>query len=140
MNVVSHKPNFLWPRNLTYTSTGGFWEGMRKRQFLAGKCLGCGEIFFPPRSHCPQCLGDKLKWEKLSDNGTLYSWTQVIAARAEFDTPFLLGLVDLPGGIGRITARIVEAEPHQLRIGMPVKILYADVDKDFTLYCITIET
>lgn len=75
----------------------------------------------------------------MSGKGTLYSWTEVNIASPEFDTPFLLGLVDLSQGIGRIAAKIVGAEAHQLRIGMPVKITYADVGKDFSLYCITLE-
>ncbi|MBL7209578.1 MAG: Zn-ribbon domain-containing OB-fold protein [Dehalococcoidia bacterium] len=139
VNMASHKPNFLWPTNTNYTSTKGFWEGLRKRQLLAKKCRRCGEVFFPPRSHCPQCLGNDLEWAQLSDRGTLYSWTEVNVASPEFDTPFLLGLVDLSQGIGRMTARIVGAEAHQLHIGMPVRIIYADVDKAFTIYCIGIE-
>jgi len=60
-------------------------------------------------------------------------------ARPEFDTPYLLGLVDLSDGLGRITAKIVGAEANQLKIGMPVKIIYSDVDEDFTVYRISIE-
>jgi len=60
-------------------------------------------------------------------------------ARPEFDTPYLLGLVDLSDGLGRLAGKIVGAEAKQLKIGMPVKIVYADVDEDFTIYCIALE-
>ena len=60
-------------------------------------------------------------------------------ARAEFDTPYLLGLVDLSNGISRIAAKIMDAEADQLELGMPVRIAFTEVDKDFSLYCITIE-
>ena len=60
-------------------------------------------------------------------------------ARSEFDTPYLLGLVDLSDGLGRITGKIIGAEAGQLRIGMPVKFSYTDIDEDFTIYCIAIE-
>ncbi|HEX75349.1 MAG TPA: Zn-ribbon domain-containing OB-fold protein [Dehalococcoidia bacterium] len=135
----TEKPNFLWPTNANYATTKEFWEGLRRRQFLARKCHRCDEMFFPPRSHCPHCLGNDLEWVELSGKGTLYSWTEVNIAAPEFDTPFLLGLVDLPQDIGRIAAKIVGAEAHQLRIGMPVKISYADVHKDLSLYCIIID-
>jgi len=135
----SKKPNFLWPTNVNHVTTKGFWEGLQKGQLLARKCRRCGETFFPPRSHCPHCLGNDLEWVGLSGKGTLYSWTEVSIAGAEFDTPFLLGLVDLSEGIGRVAAKIIGAEAHQLRIGMPVKITYAAVHKDFSLYCITID-
>lgn len=136
--MVTEKPNFLWPTNLNCTATREFWEGLKRRQFLVTKCHKCGEVFFPPRSHCPQCLGNDLEWVELSGEGTLYSWTEVNFAGPQFDTPFLLGLVDLPRGIGRIAARIVGAESYQLKIGMPVKITYIDVHKDLSLYCIII--
>ena len=136
---MDDKPNFLWPTNLNHDATRGFWEGLQRRQFLASKCRQCAEVFFPPRSHCPSCLGADLEWIELSGEGTLYSWTEVNIAGPEFDTPFLLGLVDLPQGIGRIAAKIVGAEAHQLTIDMPVKIIYADVHENLSLYCITID-
>lgn len=135
----SEKPNFLWPTNLNCAATKRFWEGLRRRQFWARRCRDCDETFFPPRSHCPHCLGNNLEWVELSDRGTLHSWTEVNIAGPRFDTPYLLGLVDLSEGIGRIAAKIVGAESHQLKIGMPVRIIYADVGEDFSLYCITVD-
>ena len=137
--MTREKPNCIRPPNLHYPSTREFWMGLKKRQFLTQKCLACNEVFFPPRSHCPQCLGNDLEWVELSDKGTLHSWTQVYMARSEFDTPYLLGLVDLSDGLGRITGKIIGAEAGQLRIGMPVKFSYTDIDEDFTIYCIAIE-
>jgi len=80
-----------------------------------------------------------LKWAELSEEGTLHSWTEVSFIEPEFDSPIVLGLIDLPQGIGRIVARVVGAEVHQLEIGMPVKITYADIREDLSLYCITID-
>jgi uncharacterized OB-fold protein len=60
-------------------------------------------------------------------------------ARPEFDTPYLLGLVDMSDGLGRIAGKIIGAEANQLKIGMPVKIIYADVDEEYTIYLIAIE-
>ena len=137
--MVDNKPNFLWPTNVNSVSVREFWEGLRRRQLLARKCHHCNEVFFPPRSHCPCCLGDDLGWVKLSGRGTLCSWTKVDIAGPEFDTPFLLGLVDLSEGVGRITSKIIEVEAYKVRIGMPVKIVYIDVHKELTMYCFTIE-
>ena len=137
--MQSDKSNFLWPTNMGHIQTKGFWEGLRSGNLLANSCLNCGEVFFPPRSHCPQCLGNELDWKQVENDGILHSWTEVHFGREEFDVPFLLGLVDLSRGIGRIAAKIVDAEIDQLKIGMPVKITYTDVDKDFTLYSITLD-
>ncbi|MFC2003673.1 Zn-ribbon domain-containing OB-fold protein [Chloroflexota bacterium] len=137
--MVSNKPNYLRPTSLDCISTKGFWEGLRRRQLLARKCPHCGEVFFPPRSHCPHCLGSDLQWVELSGKGTIHSWTEVHVAGPEFDTPYLLGLVDLSEGVGRIASKLVGVEAHQLRLGMPVRIVYRDTDEGFTLYQFTPE-
>ncbi len=41
----------------------------------------------------------------------------------DFDTPFLLGLIDLEEGMGRLAARISDVEPEDLVIGMPLRVL-----------------
>ncbi len=43
---------------------------------------------------------------------------------SEIETPFLLGLVDLEGDLGRLTARIEEAVAEDLSIGMPVRLRF----------------
>ncbi len=46
----------------------------------------------------------------------------------EIDTPFLLGLIDLEGGLGRMTARIEGLSAEELSIGMPVRLRLGDPD------------
>lgn len=119
---MAAKPNFLVPTNLESPGAAPFWEGLQGGKFLAPRCRNCGELFFPPRSHCPECLEDSFIWEELSGKGVLYSWTELFFAQPEFDTPFLLGLIDLAEGIGRITARISKVTSEELQIGMPLQI------------------
>lgn len=128
------KPNYLQPGNRYSPNGQVFWQGLAAGRFLAPRCDDCGELFFPPRPVCPECLGDRLKWEELSGRGTLYSWTEMYYARPEFDTPFLLGLIDLEEGIGRIAARIEGASAQDLFIGQKVEIESVKVSDDFHLY------
>ena len=137
--MASQKPNFLRPTNANAASARRFWQGLSEEKLLAQKCTPCGTRFFPPRPVCPSCLGNDLDWVELSGRGTLHSWTKVHLASPEFDTPFFLGLVDLEDGIGRITARIPDADPARLIIGMPVRIGYARLADDFTLYSIALD-
>lgn len=131
---MSEKPNFLWPGNLNSPTGKIFWEGISSGRFLAPRCRACGELFFPPRPFCPECLGDDLGWEELSGQGSLHSWTELYYARPEFETPFLLGLIDLEEGIGRIVARIEGASAGELRIGQTVEIGMAKTGEEFYLY------
>jgi uncharacterized protein len=119
---MTGKPNFLLPTNLESPGAVQFWQGLQTGKFLAPRCRCCGELFFPPRSHCPECLEDSFAWEELSGQGILYSWTELFFAQPEFDTPFLLGLIDLAEGIGRIAAGIPQGKAEELYIGMPVVI------------------
>lgn len=134
--MAADKPNYLRPTNADAHWARGFWQGLRDKKLLAGQCRGCQETFFPPRPRCPECLGDDLEWTELSGRGTLKSWTRIRVASQEFDTPFLLGLVELEGGMGRISAKIVADDDHPLAVGMPVRIGFLDLDPDFALYCI----
>jgi uncharacterized OB-fold protein len=79
-------------------------------------------------------LGDVFTWEALSGKGYLYSWTELFFAQPEFDLPFLLGLVDLAEGIGRIAARISGAKPEELSVGMPLQIKTSNPKDGIALY------
>jgi uncharacterized OB-fold protein len=118
------KPGYLTPTNLGAASAREFWRGLAAGRLLARRCLDCGTRYFPPRDRCPGCLGAHLEWIEVAGRGTLHSWTEVHMSSADFETPFLLGLIDLDGGIGRLTAPIDEARPDELRIGMPVHLGY----------------
>lgn len=133
------KPGYLRPTNLRSPSAREFWRGLSERKLLSRTCRDCGARFFPPRALCPECLGASLEWAEESGRGTLHSWTEVHLASPDFDTPFLLGLVDLEDGRGRLAAEIVGAEPSDLTIGMPVRIGFRRVADDLTLYSIELQ-
>ena len=136
---MANKTNILRPTNLYATWARPFWEGLSDNKLLAQSCASCSAAFFPPRPYCPRCLADGLDWIELSDRGTLHSWTEVRVAGPEFDTPFFLGLVDLCEGMGRLAAKIVDAEAAQLQIGMPVRISCVKTGADFEPYCLMLE-
>lgn len=131
---LQQRPNFLWPGNLNSPAGKIFWQELARGKMVALECQECGEVYFPPRPCCPVCLGSNLRGKELSRRGVLHSWTELYFARPEFDTPFLLGLVDLAEGVGRVVARIEEATPGEVYIGMPVVIEIAKVSDTFSLY------
>lgn len=126
--------HFLTPINFNLPTTKKFWEGLKNRKFLTTKCKICGEVFFPPRSHCPNCLSQELDWVELSGKGKLYSWTEIYVAASEFEPPYVVGIIDLEEGVGRIITKI-NAKPEELKIGMPMRIIYVDVTEGLTLCC-----
>lgn len=122
--------NFLYPNITVYAKK--YWEGLKKRKLKAQKCNECGEVFFPPRARCPECSSKELSWVELSGRGELYSWSEIHVPSLALEKPYILGIIDLKEGVGRIITRI-DAKSEELKIGMKMEIGYVDVEEDLTL-------
>jgi hypothetical protein len=122
--------SFLYPTITSYARN--YWEGLKKRNLKVQKCDKCGEVFFPPRARCPECLGKQIGWIELSGRGELYSWSEIHVPPLALEKPYVLGIIDLEERVGRIITRI-DAEPEELKIGMKMKINYVDVEENLTL-------
>lgn len=94
------------PRVTAFTET--FWEGLRDGELKTTKCHECAHLTFPPKPVCPECWSSNVEWVALAGTGTLYSYTEVLAAPAMFaaETPYALCLIDLDEGV-RCLSRIL---------------------------------
>jgi uncharacterized OB-fold protein len=90
-------------------------------RLVAGRCSSCGKLVFPPPEFCPECAGSEIEPAELPQEGRLYTWSVVHAARSGWKVPFVLGYVDLAPDV-RVLAHIVGAEPDELAIDMPVRV------------------
>ena len=112
-----------------------FWEAAIKHQLLIQKCRECGSYRFYPRSICPHCLSYEVDWVESSGRGQIYSFTVSYRARsAEFraDVPYNLAIVELEEGV-RLMSNIVECKNTDLKIGMPVEVVFEDVTLEITI-------
>lgn len=112
-----------------------FFDGCKEHVTLLQKCEECGTIRFPPSNMCPSCLSEKFTLEKMSGEGTIYSF--VIANQAlrpgwKDDIPFVPALVELKEKV-RVFTNIVDCNPSDVAIGKPVKAVFDDVTDDITL-------
>ncbi len=120
--------------------TKGFWEGCKRHELLIPKCNDCGAYRFPPRVMCPECNSTNVEWSKVSGRGKVYSF--IIPHRQApgefpargFDYPYAVVLVELPdaGGV-RIASNLVDCELDNIKIGMPVDVVFDDVTDKVTL-------
>ena len=109
--------------------------------YLEGhKCNVCGAIFLGERTVCSKCFArDKMSKVKLSNKGTLYSYSIVYRSFPGIDVPYISALVDLEDG-GTIKGNLinVEPDPENVDFGMKVKVVYGDAlgrkDKDGNSY------
>ena len=97
--------------------------------YLEGhQCQNCGAIYLGERSVCSKCFArDKISKIKLSDTGTLYSYSIVYRSFPGIDVPYISALVDLDGG-GTVKGNLinVDPDPENVDFGMKVKVVYDD--------------
>jgi len=84
-----------------YFPTDRPWEEQSGVHHLIGmRCSACGTLAFPKREVCSGCGADSgLEPARLSARGKLYTYTEVHAAPAGFNTPYVIGYVDLDDGV-----------------------------------------
>jgi acyl dehydratase/uncharacterized OB-fold protein len=107
-----------------------FWEGLKARRLLIQQCNACAHWNFYPRRHCPVCLEHDLAWREVDGAATLYSYTVTrIATLPDFmdEMPQKLAVVELAEGV-RINTNLVGLDEAQIRIGMPLQPVFAEVD------------
>ena len=120
--------------------TKEFWEGCKRHELRVQKCSDCGQYRFPPLFMCPKCNSVNAEWSKVSGKGKIYSF--IIPHRAApgelpargFDYPYAVVLVELPdaGGV-RIASNMVDCDLNDIKIGMPVEVVFDDVTDEITL-------
>ncbi|AYC35127.1 acyl dehydratase [Pseudomonas cavernae] len=107
-----------------------FWEGLKAERLLIQQCNACQHWVFYPRRHCPSCLAHDLSWREVSGNAKLYSFTVTrIATLPDFadEMPQKLAVVELDEGV-RINTNLVGLEEDEIRIGMRLQPVFAEVD------------
>lgn len=110
-------------------------------RLIGSRCHDCGNHTFPTQNGCPKCTGSDMEVVELENHGTLWTWTvqgfppKAPPYKGDVDPktfkPFGVGYVELPGQV-KVEARLTEADPAKLKVGMKMKMvlipLYTDAD------------
>ncbi|MET7896530.1 Zn-ribbon domain-containing OB-fold protein [Streptomyces mirabilis] len=112
---------------LIVTQDNAFWfEGAKEGRLLIQRCTGCGALRQPPGPCCPVCRSFGWDTVESSRRATLHSYTVVHRPRdAAFGYPLAIGLADLDEGV-RLVADIDGVDPADLRIGMPLDVVFTE--------------
>lgn len=108
-----------------------FFDAARSHRLLLPRCPRDG-FFFYPRTRCPHCLGDDWTWEPASGRGTVHAFTvdrvgHDPAQRSRL--PLVVAIVELDEG-PRLTTNLVGCAPEAVRVGMPVEVVFEDLDRE----------
>ncbi len=114
--------------------TRPFWDAARAGRLLIKRCLDCGRTHFYPRPFCPFCWSEHVEWLEASGRATLYTWS--VVRRNDLPpfpdrVPYVAAVVDLDEG-PRMMTNVVDCDFDQLEIGMPLEVLYRQIDADVT--------
>ena len=112
-----------------------YWEACQKGQLQAQRCGSCGHLRWPPSVLCPKCLAEGGEWVALSGRGTIYSF--IVVHRPQHpaffgDAPYNVVVVELEEGV-RLHSTAVECANEDLRVGMPVEVVFDRVNDEVTL-------
>jgi len=91
------------------------------------RCPHCETLIWFPRSHCPLCTSPDLELVPVSGDGEVYSFTVNRRPTGAYKDAgaVVIAYVELAEG-PRVMTNIVDVDPDQVRIGLPVRAVYQD--------------
>jgi uncharacterized protein len=115
--------------------TAEFWEACRRGQFIYRHCRRCDRSHHFPRAVCPFCWRQDLEWRTSSGRGFVYAYAIHYQKRSWIESPYVTAVVGLTEG-PRVTMILegVEPDPARIRVGMPVELVFEDIDEETSLY------
>ncbi|WP_327244915.1 Zn-ribbon domain-containing OB-fold protein [Streptomyces sp. NBC_01320] len=124
-----------------------FWEYTARGELRVQACAvpACGALRFPPRPCCPHCQSFESEWRAMSGRGRIWSYVlphpPLLPAYAA-QAPYNAVVVELPEAphirlVGNVVsgpeAPLDSADPARLRIGAPVRAVFAPVSPELTV-------
>lgn len=105
-----------------------FWNYCSREELRFQHCSACGRHRHPPSPLCPICHSDRYSWELATDDAELFSYTVVhhpASAQLAQATPYNVAVVAFPLlGSLRMVSNVVDASPDELKIGMPLALIW----------------
>ncbi len=107
-----------------------FWRGGAQGRLQLLRCDACGAYVHPPAPLCGECLSKSLSVEAVSGRARVATFTlnykEWVPAP---DHPYVIAIVELEEDPRvRLMTNIVECAPEEVRIGMPVEVVFEEHD------------
>ena len=122
------------PLPLPTPTSAPYWDGLRRHEVWVQFSPSLDAYVFYPRVLAPGTLADDLEWRQISGAATLVSFAvaqRPVAPQFADAVPHLLGVVQWQEG-PRLATELVDVDPGELRIGMPLSPVFVD-HPDITL-------
>lgn len=107
-----------------------FFDALKEGRFVNSRCQDCGQMFWPPRFICPNCMSDNMQWEDLPKEGTVVAFSvQESGVPLGFKPPLIFAIIELDNGL-RLFSRIAGADPKDVEIGKRVQFQVEPIPND----------
>ena len=93
------------------------------------RCTDCATWRHIPRDMCAKCGSFEWEWARSSGKGTVFSWTtamQPMMPQFADKIPYSPVIVELDEGV-RMVTWLTDVKPDELKLGMPVELVFDDV-------------
>jgi len=102
-----------------------FWTAAAEGRLVLPRCESCGHHIWYPRTWCPVCGSDDVRWTAVSGRGTVYAVTILHRAMRPWAdaAPFVVAYVELAEG-PRILTNVLTDDPADVRIGDEVEAVF----------------
>ena len=103
-----------------------FWRGGADGRLRFLRCQACQTYIHPPSPVCPECLGKQLEPEAVSGRATVLTFTLNHQPWVPSpDHPYAIAIVEIEEQVGvRLMTNIVGCAAENVRIGMPVRVVF----------------
>jgi uncharacterized OB-fold protein len=112
-----------------------YWRSARAHRLELPFCMACERAFYPPQHRCPTCLSDRVEWRPVSGRGRVFTWIvmhQVYDPWFKDKVPYVVAAVELEEG-PRLITNLVNCPHDRIRLNMPVRVVYEDVNDELAL-------
>ncbi len=111
------------------------WRSKYHYKMVGVRCLGCGNVFYPPGKICIKCFEsrkEKLVEEKLPKHGTVISYTTIYKSTNTFChlCPYMVAIVKLTGIDLSVTGQVIRPDREKINIGSKVKATHRILFED----------
>src|SRR5207237_1832387 len=92
-----------------------------------------GRLPHPPRRMCPNC--QSLEWDTVQASGKGEVFSFIIPHHPQvpfFEYPYVVAVIALEEGT-RLISNVIDVDPHEVDVGMPVEVKFVKVHDELTL-------
>jgi len=114
---------------------GEFYEFCKKHELRFQRCTACGTWRHVPRDMCAKCGSFNWEWAKSSGKGKLFSWTtamQPMLPQFADLVPYSPVIIEIDEGV-RLVSWLTDVPPEELRLSLPVEVVFDEVTSEVTL-------